>query len=109
MIERPFFLDATFELMAGRPPHPMLSRRDVMAGIIHGWNRARIVTRIDNECALKSLSHIGIEWHSSAKLSYTFDDVAQRFRTLMPDLDAESDIHGIMWNIENNRPTASSR
>ena len=109
MIHRPFFLDMTYELMVGKPPNIMLGRREVMAGIIHGWNSERIRTSEEKHCALLSLSCIGIDWHSAARLSYTFEDVVTRFRPLKPDLGEDADIRGVMWDITNPRPSIRHR
>lgn len=96
MIERPFFIDMTYELMVGSPPPDTMSRRDASNAIMEHWKKTRIVTRQELACARLTLCCIGRDWHASAKLPYAFEDVARRLRAILPPEDKEKDIRQIM-------------
>ncbi len=96
MIERPFFIDMTYELMVGSAPSDAMSRRDATNAIMARWKRSRIVTRQELVCARLTLCCIGRDWHASAKLPYAFEDVVRRLRAILPPEDSEKDIRQVM-------------
>lgn len=110
IVRRPLFVDELYVKLFGVRPAEKDSLRAVMEAIMQAWDsNAMRATAIGRVCAQVGLCQIGMHWHTTDNLSFSFGDIARKLAEISPELAGKEVTAHVMRDMLNQYSLAACR
>ncbi len=99
---RPFFVGELHRLIFGVRPGKDEPLRKVMEAVMRDWDYAAVTaSTTGRECARIELCQIGMKWHITDNLPFSFEDIARKLAVISPELQKQEVTARTMRHILN--------